>query len=149
VSFQVKADDALRDLARVQADMLASVRQVLGQLAALAVLHARGTTTFKDRTGNLRNSIKRGQKSPWALFVKAGGTGARYALFIEAGSKPHEIKARRARFLKFEQNGQTVFRKRVFHPGTRPARFMQSARNASEAFASQYIESGLNATINR
>ena len=149
MSFRVHSDEALKDLARVQVDVLASVRQVLGQLAALAALHARQTTTFKDRTGNLRNSIQRGQRATWAHFVKAGGPGARYALFIEAGSKPHEIKARRAKFLRFEQNGQIVFRKRVFHPGTKPARFMQSARNAAEALATQTIESALNSAINR
>lgn len=149
MSFRVESDAALKDLARVQADMLASVRQVLGQLAALAVSHARSTTTFKDRTGALRNSITRGEKGTWALFVKAGGKDAPYAQFIEAGSRAHEIKARRARFLRFEQNGQVVFRKRVFHPGTKPTRFMQSARDASEGVAAQYLEAGLNAAINR
>lgn len=149
MTFRVQSEAALNDLSRVQADVLASVRQVLGQLAALAVLHAKQTTTFKDRTGRLRNSIQRGQRTTWAHFVKAGGPGARYALFVEAGTKPHEIKARRAKFLRFEQNGQVVFRKRVWHPGTKPARFMQSARDASEERAEQYIESGLNAAINR
>lgn len=149
MSFRVESDAALKDLARVQADMLASVRQVLGQLAALAVAHARSTTTFKDRTGKLRGSITRGQKGTWALFVKAGGKDAPYARFIEAGSKAHEIKARRANFLRFEQGGDVVFRKRVWHPGTKAARFMQSARDAAEAGASERIESVVNAAITR
>lgn len=149
MSFKVESDAALKDLARVQADMLASVRQVLGQLAALAAAQARATSTFKDRTGALRKSIVRGEKSIWALFVKAGGKDAPYAQWIEAGSRAHEIKARRARFLRFEQNGQVVFRKRVFHPGTKPARFMESARDAAEGVANQYLEAGLNAAINR
>lgn len=149
MSFNVDSDAALKDLARVQADMLASVRQVLGQLAALAAAHARATTTFKDRTGSLRKSIVRGEKGTWAQFVKAGGKDAPYAQWIEAGSRAHEIKARRARFLRFEQNGQVVFRKRVFHPGTKPARFMQSARDTAEGVANQYLEAGINAAINR
>lgn len=149
MSFNVDSDAALKDLARVQADMLAAARQVLGQLAALAAAHARSTTTFKDQTGALRKSIVRGEKGTWALFVKAGGRDAPYAQWIEAGSKEHEIKARRARFLRFEQNGQVVFRKRVFHPGTKAARFMQSARDTSEGVANQYLEAGINAAINR
>lgn len=149
MSFRVESDAALKDLARVQADMLASVRQVLGQLAALAVAHAKSTTAFKDRSGSLRNSITRGEKSTWALFVKAGGKDAPYAQFIEAGSRAHEIKARRANFLRFEQGGQVVFRKRVFHPGTKPGRFMQSARDAAEGVATQFLEAGINAAINR
>jgi hypothetical protein len=149
VSFRVQSTEALKDLERVQADMLASVRQVLGQLAALAVAHARATAVFKDRTGNLRNSIKREAKGSWAQFVKAGGKDAPYAQWIEAGSRAHEIKARRVNFLRFEQNGQVVFRKRVFHPGTKPGRFMQSARDSAESVATQYLEAGLNAAINR
>lgn len=149
MSFRVQSEAALKDLGRVQADVLAAVRQVLGQLAALAAAHARATTTFKDKSGSLRNSIKRGEKSTWAQFVKAGGKDAPYAQWIEAGSRAHEIRARRANFLRFEQNGQAVFRKRVFHPGTKPTRFMQSARDAAEGVASQYLEAGLNAAINR
>lgn len=149
MSFRVESEAALKDLGRVQADMLASVRQVLGQLAALAAAHARSTTAFKDKTGALRNSITRGDRSTWAVFVKAGGKDAPYAQFIEAGSRAHEIKARRARFLRFEQAGEVVFRKRVFHPGTRPARFMQSARDAAESLVPQYIEAGLSSAINR
>lgn len=149
MSFTVNSDAALKDLARVQADMLASVRQVLGQLAALAAAHARATTTFKDKSGALRKSIVRGEKGTWAQFVKAGGKDAPYAQWIEAGSRAHEIKARRARFLRFEQNGQVVFRKRVFHPGTKPVRFMQAARDAAEGVVNQYLEAGLNAAINR
>ena len=149
MSFKAESEATLRDLAQVQADVLATVRQVLGQLAALAAAQARSTTTFKDRTGALRKSIVRGEKSPWAQFVKVGGKDAPYAIFIEAGSRPHPIHARRAKFLRFEQNGQIVFRKRVFHPGTKPARFMQSARDSAEEAAMQYLERGLNTAINR
>lgn len=149
MSFKVDSDAALKGLAQMQADVLASVRQLLGQLAALAATQARSTTSFKDRTGALRKSIRRGERGPWAQFVKVGGKDAPYAVFIEAGSRPHEIKARRAKFLRFEQNGQIVFRKRVFHPGTRPARFMESARDSAEDVAMQYLEAGLNAVINR
>lgn len=146
--MKVDASATVRDLARVQVDILAATRQVLGQLAALAYAHARATDKFNDRTGRLRGSIQRGQRSQWAFFVSAG-QGAKYAQWIEAGSKPHEIKARRARFLRYEQGGEVKFRKRVFHPGTKPARFMQGARDVSAALAGQYIESGVNAAIQR
>lgn len=149
MSFKVDSNEALKDLARVQADMLASVRQVLGQLAALAAAHARATTTFKDKTGALRKSIRRDFKGQWSHFVKVGGKDAPYAQWIEAGSRAHEIKARRARFLRFEQGGQVVFRKRVFHPGTKAARFMQSARDTAEGVATQHLETNINAAINR
>jgi hypothetical protein len=146
---KIEARATVQDLKRVEGDILAAARQILGQLAALALAHAKATDTFKDRSGKLRSSIQRGQKSTWAHFVSAGSGGAKYALWIEAGSKPHPIVARRANFLRYEQGGVVKFRKRVFHPGTKPARFMQSARNASEALAEQYLESGINAAIRR
>jgi len=145
----VKVDSAATraDLAKLQVEILSATRQILGQLAAFAQQHAKATTAFKDRSGRLRASIRRGQKGPWALFVAAGGRQARYAQYIESGSKPHEIKARRAKLLRFEQNGTVVFRKRVYHPGTKPARFMSSARDAAEAAATQFVESGLSAAM--
>lgn len=146
---QVHAEETVKDLGRVSVDVSAAVRQVLGQLAALAYGHARVTSSFEDRTGNLRSSIQRGQKSTWAHFVKAGGSKARYALFVESGTRPHAIVARRAKMLRFEQGGRVVFRKRVFHPGTKPARFMQSARNVAAVMATQYVEIGLNSAIKR
>lgn len=145
--MNVDVEQTVKDLDRTKTDLVAATRQVLGQLAAFAASQARATTTFKDRTGNLRGSIRRGQKSTWAVFVKAGGRPAPYGKFIEEGSKPHEIRARRARFLRFEQHGQVVFRKRVFHPGTKPARFMQSARDAAEGVAMNYFENGINAVL--
>lgn len=149
MTFKVQSEQTVRDLDKVKTDAVAAVRQVLGQLAALAAAHARATTAFTDRSGNLRGSIERGQKSTWAHFVKVGGRKARYAHYIESGSEPHEIKARRAKFLRFEQGGRVVFKKRVYHPGTKPARFMESARNVAEAVAAQHFESSLNAVISR
>ena len=147
MNFVVHAKDTISDLERTRNDLSAAVRQLLGQLASAAYLHARATKSFKDRTGNLRNSIQRGERSPWALFVKAGGPGARYAKFVEEGTKAHEIRARRATFLRFEKDGEVVFRRRVFHPGTKPTRFMQSARNVAEALAEKMIEKTVNSAL--
>lgn len=145
--MRVDASATIKDLARVQGDVLAAVRQVLGQLAALAYQQAKATTSFKDRSGKLRGSFQRGQKGPWAQFVAVGGRSAPYALFIEAGSKPHEIRPRKAKFLRFEQGGQVRFAKRVYHPGTKPARFMQAARDNAAGLAGQYFEAGVSAAI--
>lgn len=148
--MRVDASETIKDLAQTHIGVLAVTRQVLGQLAALATAEAKATSTFKDRTGNLRGSIQRGEKGPWSLFVKAGGPRARYAVFIEAGSIPHYIpKSLKPgqKMLRFEWGGRMIFRRQVWHPGTKPARFMQSARNASEAVAERYLELGLNAVL--
>ncbi|MER7841670.1 hypothetical protein ABTY98_38745 [Streptomyces sp. NPDC096040] len=43
------------------------------------------------------------------------------------GTRPHLIRPRRAKFLRFEVGGDVVFTKLVRHPGTRPNPFMQRA----------------------
>lgn len=145
--MRVDVFDTVNDLERTRVEILFAASQALRKLATYAANEAKATSAFKDRTGKLRGSIRSGETSPRAFFVKAGGRPAPYAQWIEAGSRPHEIKARRRKFLRFEQNGQIVFRKRVFHPGTKPARFMESARNSAEAMALSYVEPEINAVL--
>lgn len=85
------------------------------------------TRTFKDRTGKLRGSIKAKLGSGYTSFVEAT---AKYAGFVEYGTKPHTIAARNGGFLAFQVAGSTVFRRSVKHPGTRATNFMRDARSA-------------------
>jgi hypothetical protein len=47
--------------------------------------------------------------------------------FIQEGTRPHPIVARRAKALHFFIGGQEFFRTSVKHPGTRPNKFMGKA----------------------
>lgn len=48
-----------------------------------------------------------------------------YSVIVQTGSKPHPIVPRPpTRFLKFKTGGRTVYRKRVFHPGTQANDFL-------------------------
>lgn len=68
----------------------------------------------------LRESINmRGVRSAGSSTVvemEAKGWGA---VTTDRGSRPHVILPRRARVLRFESGGMTVFARRVNHPGTR------------------------------
>lgn len=55
------------------------------------------------------------------------GLRASYARFLEFGTRPHEIRPRRARALRFSIGGRMIFARRVLHPGIRPRRFVQAA----------------------
>jgi hypothetical protein len=58
-----------------------------------------------------------------------------HARTLEGGSKPHVIRARSAKALRFIGKGGLVFRKSVNHPGTKPYRFLSRARDqASGSF---------------
>jgi len=48
------------------------------------------------------------------------GFRTHYARFLEFGTRPHEIRPRRARALRFSMGGRIIFARRVLHPGIRP-----------------------------
>lgn len=61
------------------------------------------------RTGRLRKSIRRKSATAKRATVVGHYTGN----FVDAGSKAHDIVARKAPRLVFEAGGQTIFAKRV------------------------------------
>lgn len=58
--------------------------------------------------------------------------GKDYAAPVHEGSRPHKIVAKKAKALKFNMGGRTVFAKSVWHPGT---------------LANPFIEAGIFATL--
>lgn len=50
-----------------------------------------------------------------------------HAVYIEGGTRPHVIEPRRRRALRFVIGGTLRFAKKVFHPGTRAYRVLESA----------------------
>lgn len=72
------------------------------------------------RTGLLRASIRREIKDTEAIISST----APYSIFIEMGSRPHEIKPVFAKALRFEVAGEVIFAARVHHPGSRPKPFL-------------------------
>lgn len=81
----------------------------------------------KVRSGKTRRSIRIKNASQRRAAVQATG-GAR---FLEAGAKPHALKARKLTAMKFNASGRPHFAKRVRHPGHRAQPFLRpSGRDA-------------------
>jgi HK97 gp10 family phage protein len=110
--IRIDAGGLAESFRRLETELQRTARQALLDAAAHAHAHAKTTTSFKDRTGHLRQSITRGERGPFATFVQAG---ASYAAYVEYGTRP-----------------------RAGHPGTRPRRFMHAARES----ASRFVEAG-------
>lgn len=85
------------------------------------VIRARGRV--KVVTGKTRNSIRRKTATQRKAAVTAG-YGAR---FLDKGTVPHAMKARRFSVMSFPHSstGQPVFAKRVQHPGSRAQPFLR------------------------
>ena len=116
--------------------------KLLKVLNSLSELHAAISRRLADttrsnaerlapaRTGRLRRSI-RVVEGAGGYVVLMGGHGAPYAQFVEYGSRPHIIRARRAMALRFEVRGEVVYAKYVRHPGTRAQRILARAMEES------------------
>lgn len=88
------------------------------------------------RTGQLRGGFK--IRRPKKL-TRVLANVAPHAKYIEEGTVPHPIVARRAKFLRFKVGNRWVFRKSVQHPGTKPRPFMAHAAVQGERAISQAL----------
>lgn len=117
--FLAKHDEAVRD----EAD----------DAARLLVKTAKERPRFKPGTGRLQRGnkakvIRRGGRT----IIVRGSNRVKYAAPIDKGSRPHIIRPRRAKVLRFRgKNGQWVFARQVRHPGNKPYRFLYGATVAA------------------
>lgn len=107
---------------------------------------AKATTLFQDRSGagGTRASI-RGKAFVSSGFVQAGGA----ARFLENGTRPHVIRAKNGKVLRFMVNGETLFRRMVQHHGTTPRPFMHEARDVGEHVAVVSAEARVTEVVHR
>lgn len=101
--------------------------KLLGNSAAF---HASQTTSFKGTS--LKNSVQYAPKNTkYTLGIRVF-TNKSHASFLEEGTKPHVIQARKARALRFVKDGNVVFTKSVNHPGTKPTFWFSKATTKAE-----------------
>ena len=119
---------------RFAADVLAATRMAVAETVDEAAAHGRTVGAFQDRTGALRKSIvgrvvRRDQHGTSGVIEAT----APHAVFVEDDTRPHEIRPRRAKMLRWEQGGEVRFARVVRHPGTRAKPFMGPAAIKAEA----------------
>ena len=71
-------------------------------------------------TGNMRNRTTTRTERTGAGFRVTAEVDTDYAVFVSEGTRPHVIRPRTARALRFPTANGIVFAARVNHPGTRP-----------------------------
>lgn len=111
--------------------------EIAGQQGIERIFQSPG---FKPRTGNL-------QRKAGFKILKSRGRILRirdtapYAAAIDGGARPHVIRARRAKFLRFRgKDGALVFRRSVNHPGNKPYKFLWNAAWAAYRVEGDYLE---------
>lgn len=114
--------------------MAGAWRITVDRAAANAVARAHATRIVTDVTratlnratigtpvdsGHLRSkNMMRVDQQPTRVVGEVYN-GTRYAATVHDGAKPHTIRARRKKMLRFKVGGKTVYAKSVRHPGTR------------------------------
>lgn len=79
-------------------------------------------------TGRLRASIEGRLNRTWTLRPQfTVGSNVEYAQMVHDGTRPHIIRPRNARSLRFVVGGQVVYARVVHHPGTRARPFLDRA----------------------
>ena len=79
-------------------------------------------------TGRLRASIQADQPRLFSLRPSVRVfSNLSYAEMVHDGTRPHVIRPRRAKALRFRSGGRIVFATVVHHPGTRARPFLDQA----------------------
>lgn len=98
--------------------------------------------------GNLRQSIKARMTGVLSGEVEVG---AKYAVFVHEGTRPHQIVVKNKRVLANRRTGQ-IFGRKVMHRGTKANPFLDRAVQESEPnvnnFFNQAIKKALSALTN-
>lgn len=90
---RIDASQLAAQFRRVEVELERAVPQALMLLSQLVASRAKGTRLFRDRTGNLRASIRQGPvrgslASGFRVDVIAGGVGGvRYARWVHDGTR--------------------------------------------------------------
>lgn len=83
----------------------------------------RAASNAPKKTGALSRSLKLTVQKRSATIVAQ----VPYSLYVHEGTSPHVIVPKNASVLVFEVGGETVFARKVNHPGTRPQPFLTDA----------------------
>ena len=123
IRFESNMQRVAADIGRSCQRFEAEARQIVARSTLNAETYAKQLAPVQ--TGNLRSSIG-------SRFKNSGLTGiveatAAHAAYVEFNTRPHIIRAKRAKYLRFKKGGQVHFRKSVKHPGTTAQPFMRPA----------------------
>jgi hypothetical protein len=121
----------------------------LHRTAVQRMLRLPGGIVWRDmerRVGGVEAEVRRrapgsmGQGNNITVTIRRGPGGdfqgvinSRHpaTLYVIGGTRPHVIRPVRARALRFDVGGRTVYAKVVMHPGTQPNNFLRDGLRAA------------------
>jgi hypothetical protein len=146
-AWNIQVDDFVRGLEVLKGETTDAADEALAEALRKALAEAKGTDKFREQTGALKDSLWTDQSfslNQARGFLKAD---AKYASFVEYGTRPHPIFPRR-RFGRLQFYWENAGRwfigfpgQGVRHPGTKPTRFLQYAALEGETMLENRLRS--------
>lgn len=124
-------------------------KQIVADMAALAYGKLQeGASTHSPRpggTGNLRDSVSILQLTNFTWAVGHNESQAPYAEWVLHGSRPHVIRPRQAKALRWFAwaGGPPVFARFVNHPGYTGDNYLKRAEDATLASIAMFLDAAL------
>ena len=119
VSITVDTSDYDRKIGLVRSAIGAFPRQLI--LEGTPIIQQEMANQVPVKTGKLRASIY--SELDENQSITSTNTG--YGLFVDQPTKPHFIRPNISKFLHFKIDGQDIYAKEVYHPGTKGNFFIQ------------------------
>lgn len=118
------------DIHQLPAALDRNLKLAVGMAAQLGANEARTNHKFKDRSGALSASV--GVAGPDGSYsantlTATVGAGKKYARWVELDTKPHLIKPKYRKALRWAGPNGFVFARVVKHPGTKGTHFLANA----------------------
>lgn len=144
IDLKIDSSKLLGALQKFPAQAFANVNDALGISAREIQMRARETHRFITRTGHLEASITTRHR-PERLRSEVGLDDgvAIYGKFVHDGTKPHIIRAKNGKALRWPSGGKFAFRRMVRHPGTRPDKFIVDAGKALVAATAKRVDQAI------
>ena len=115
-AFDIDASDVLQKASALQRFLVLGTAARLDTLGEQVVRHLQSGHYYRRRTGQANRNTR------WVYvdtLARKVVVDTPYAKVLDQGSRPHVIRARRGKALRFVASGQTLLRRVVSHPGTR------------------------------
>ena len=141
MSVIIDGSEFRRALQHLGSEIQVAARDAIVEALDAASRDAFATNEYRNHTWKLRTATRATLKDDG--FGGSLTNPTQYASFVEFGTKPHVIKARRAKFLRFywHRIGENVAFKQVNHPGTKPRPFMRHAGEVGGGVLLRHLES--------
>lgn len=142
IEVNVTGTEAVR--AKLQQVGAALTKQALAETVVEVEEYIRQQASVHHKTGALVRSIFKA-KSQDGWIVGHDLQHAPHALFVHWGTKPHVIRPKNKKVLRWAAGGKFFFAKKVNHPGNAPDKWLERAAALAPQVFAKHVEAKLRA----